>query len=227
MTDLRKKTTSLNNSNAPERLFSSQTATTRQQTSGHTYLDLKPNTEPSQIVASISVIAVQSRESVCREYSTIMRVLGLLISSSLSRGTISWDGSSWRLLQMCGQLLCTTERKAWSRTMLAVQPIAASWSLQNNFYVDAMFEKQWLLVPGASLHGSCSQLALQSLPWAVIIWSRPDSLDAEMGKIWSTETEHTHQHQRVSSRKGFSVHFKSVFSVLYSDCLGFLFQSFG
>lgn len=31
--------------------------------------------------------------------------------------------------------------------MLGVQPIAASWSLQNNFYVDVMFEKQWLLVP--------------------------------------------------------------------------------
>lgn len=69
-----------------------------------------------------------------------MSVLGLLISSSLSRGKISWDGSSWRRLQMCGQLLWTTERKAWSRTMLAAQPIAASWSPQNNFYVDAMFE---------------------------------------------------------------------------------------
>lgn len=119
-----------------------------------------------------------------------MRVLGLLISSSLSSGRISCDNSSRRRrLQICGQFLCTTERKAWSRTMLAAQPISASWSLQNNFYVYAMFEKQWLLVPENSLQCSCSQLALQSLPWALIIWSQPNSLDADRGKIWSTETE--------------------------------------
>lgn len=120
----------------------------------------------------------------------MMRVLGLLISSSLSSGRISCDNSSRRRrLQICGQFLCTTERKAWSRTMLAAQPISASWSLQNNFYVYAMFEKQWLLVPENSLQCSCSQLALQSLPWALIIWSQPNSLDADRGKIWSTETE--------------------------------------
>lgn len=119
-----------------------------------------------------------------------MRVLGLLISSSLSSGRISCDNSSRRRrLQICGQFLCTTERKAWSRTMLAAQPISASWSLQNNFYVYAMFEKQWLLVPENSLQCSCSQLTLQSLPWALIIWSQPNSLDADRGKIWSTETE--------------------------------------
>lgn len=152
-----------------------------------------------------------------------MSVLGLLIPSSLSRGTISWDGSSWRRLQMCGQLLWTTERKACSRTMLAVQPIAASWSLQNNFYVDAMFEKQWLLVPEHSLHCSCSQLTLQSLPWALIIWSRPNSLDAEMGKIWSTETELTQEYQSISPREYFSIHFDSMFSVPYNDAFRFLF----
>lgn len=120
----------------------------------------------------------------------MMRVLGLLISSSLSSGRISCDNSSRRRrLQICGQFLCTTERKAWSRTMLAAQPISASWSLQCNFYVYAMFEKQWLLVPENSLQCSCSQLALQSLPWVLIIWSQPNSLDADRGKIWSTETE--------------------------------------
>lgn len=120
----------------------------------------------------------------------MMRVLGLLISSSLSSGRISCDNSSRRRrLQICGQFLCTTERKAWSRTMLAAQPISASWSLQYNFYVYAMFEKQWLLVPENSLQCSCNQLALQSLPWVLIIWSQPNSLDAERGKIWSTETE--------------------------------------
>lgn len=148
----------------------------------------------------------------------MMRVLGLLIPSSLSRGKISWDGSSWRRLQMCGQLLWTTERNAWSRTMLAVQPIAASWGLQNNFCVDAMFEKQWLLVPENSLHCSCSQLTLQSLPWALIIWSPPNSLDAEMGKIWSTEAEHTQGYQSILPRRYFSIHFKSMFPVHYNDC---------
>lgn len=42
----------------------------------------------------------------------MMRVLGLLISSSQSRGRISCDNSSCRRLQICGQFLCTTERKA-------------------------------------------------------------------------------------------------------------------
>lgn len=141
-----------------------------------------------------------------------MRVLGLLISSSLSRGKISWDGSSWRRLQMCGQLLWTTERKAWSRTMLAVQPIAASWSLRNNFYVDAMFEKQWLLVPETAYTAACSRLTLQSLPWALIIWSGPNSLDAEIGKIGSTETEHTQEYHSVSSWEYFSIHFESMWA---------------
>lgn len=119
-----------------------------------------------------------------------MRVLGLLMSSSLSSGRISCDNSSRRRrLQICGQFLCTTERKAWSRTMLAAQPISASWSLQNNFYVYAALEKQWLLVPENSLQCSCSQLALQSLPSAGIIWSQPNRLDAGRGKIWSAETE--------------------------------------
>lgn len=134
-------------------------------------------------------------------YSTmLMRVLGLLISSSLSRGTISCDGSSWRRRQMCGQFLCTTERKACNRTILAAQPIAASWSLQNNFYVYAMFEKktkQWLLVLANSLHCSCSQPALQSLPWFLIIWSQLSSLDAEIGKIWSTKMRHTQKYECV------------------------------
>lgn len=122
----------------------------------------------------------------------MMRVLGLLISSSLSSGRISCDNSSRRRrLQICGQFLCTTARKAWSRTMLAAQPISASWSLQNNFYVYAMFEKQWLLVPANSLQCSCSQLARQSLPSALIIWSQPNSLDADRGKIWSTQTHAT------------------------------------
>lgn len=128
-----------------------------------------------------------------------MRVLGLLISSSLSSGRISCDNSSRRRrLQICGQFLCTTERKAWSRTMLAAQPISASWSLENNFYVYAVLEKQWLLVPENSLQCSCSQLALQSLPSARIIWSQPNRLDAGRGKIWSAETE-THAILRCSS----------------------------
>lgn len=123
----------------------------------------------------------------------MMRVLGLLISSSLSSGRISCDNSSRRRrLQICGQFLCTTERKAWSRTMLAAQPISASWSLQYNFYVYAMFEKQWLLVPENSLQCSCNQLALQSLPWVLIIWSQPNSLDAERKDLihwnWSTRS---------------------------------------
>lgn len=118
-----------------------------------------------------------------KAYSTIMmRVLGLLISSTSSCSTISCDRSSCRLVQIWGQLLCTTERKAWSRTMLAAQPISASWSPQNNFYVDAMFVQQWLLVPESSLHCSCSQTALQSVPAALIIWSQLKSLDAARGK---------------------------------------------
>lgn len=158
----------------------------------------------------------------CHRYHTIMmRVLGLLISSSLSRGRISWDGSSWRRLQMCGQLLWTTARKACSRTILAVQPIAASCSLRNNFYVDAMFAKQWLLVPENSPHRSCSQSRLQSLPWALVIWSTPKSLDAEMGKIEFTESEHTQEYESILTREHVSAHLESMFPVHYNDSLWF------
>lgn len=146
-----------------------------------------------------------------------MSVLGLLISSSLSRGRISWDGSSWRRLQMCGQLLWTTERKAWSKTMLAVQPIAASWSLRNNFYVDAMFEKQWLLVPEtaytAAAGGSLSNHFLQ-------LWSSDQGQIAWMQRLERLDPrKHTQEYHSLSPWKYFSIHFESLFSVHYNSLI--------
>lgn len=153
-----------------------------------------------------------------------MRVLGLLISSSLSRGKISWDGSSWRRLQMCGQLLWTTERKAWSRTMLAEQPIAASWSHKiTSMLMLCLRNSGSLSLKTAYIAAAASSLSNHFLE----LWSSDHRQIAWMQRWERFDPLKLNTLRNIRAfcpESYFSIHFKNMFPVHYNDSLRFQFQ---